>query len=155
MVLEPGTGQPATGGNPCRASPGASMRTILKLTSTLYDDLVRRLREPHDFAAERVAFLKCRPALSATSLLLLAGGVHHVEDRDYVDDPSAGATISAARAFAKRCRRPIRSMVHVHLHEHRGRPWLQQNGPPGERLVRAGFLECPAQPSSWSGRVQF
>ena len=48
------------------------MITILKLTSTLYDDLVHRLREPHDFAAERVAFLKCRPALSAMSLLLLA-----------------------------------------------------------------------------------
>jgi hypothetical protein len=30
---------------------GASMRTILKLTSTLYDNLVRRVREPHDFAA--------------------------------------------------------------------------------------------------------
>ena len=36
------------------------MRTILKLTATLYDDLVERLREPHDFAGERVGFLKCR-----------------------------------------------------------------------------------------------
>lgn len=99
------------------------MRTILKLTATLYDDLVKRLREPHDFAAERVAFLKCRPALSATSLLLLAGGVHHVEDGDYVDNPSAGATIgrSALRKALQTAYAEAVSMVHVHLHEHRGR----------------------------------
>jgi hypothetical protein len=100
------------------------MRTILKLTSTLYDDLVRRLREPHDFAAERVAFLKCRPALSATSLLLLAGGVHHVEDGDYVDDPSAGATIgrSGLRKALQTAYTEAVSMIHVHFHGHCGRP---------------------------------
>ena len=100
------------------------MRTILKLTATLYDDLVQRLREPHDFAGERVAFLKCRPALSATSLLLLAGGVHHVEDEDYVDDPSAGATVgrSGLRKALQAAYTEAVSMVHVHLHEHRGRP---------------------------------
>jgi hypothetical protein len=100
------------------------MRTILKLTSKLHDDLFQRLREPHDFAGERVAFLKCRPAMSATSLLLLAGGIHHVEDDDYVDDPSAGATIgrSGLRKALQASYTEAISMVHVHLHEHRGRP---------------------------------
>jgi hypothetical protein len=100
------------------------MRTILKLTATLYEDLVERLREPHAFAGERVAFLKCRPALSAASLLLLAGGVLHVEDGDYVDDPSAGATIgrSGLRKALQTAYNEAVSMVHVHLHEHRGRP---------------------------------
>src|ERR1700729_1422344 len=100
------------------------MRTILKLTSKLYGEFVQRLREPHDFAGERVAFLKCRPALSATSLLLLAGGIHHVEDDDYVDDPSAAATIgrSGLRKALQTAYTEAFPMVPVRRHEHRGRP---------------------------------
>src|ERR1700722_610918 len=60
LVLEPGAGSFAPSGDPCRASSRAAMRTILNLTATLYEDLVERLREPHAFAGERVAFLKCR-----------------------------------------------------------------------------------------------
>jgi hypothetical protein len=122
------------------------MRTILKLTSTLYDDLVRQLREPHDFAAERVAFLKCRPALSATSLLLLAGGVHHVEDRDYVDDPSAGATIgrSGLRKALQTAYTETVSMVHVHLHEHRGRPGFSRTDLRISGMSRPPFLMGPS-----------
>ena len=125
------------------------MRTILKLTSALYDDLVQRLREPHDFAAERVAFLKCRPALSATSLLLLAGGVHHVEDGDYVDDPSAGATIgrSGLRKALQTAYTEAVSMVHVHLHEHRGRPGFSRTDLRENALFVPDFWNVQPQPS--------
>ena len=71
------------------------MRTMLKVTATLYNDLVQQLREPHDFAGERVAFLKCRPALSATSLLLLAGAFVVVARRR-AKGPSLRRTMRAA-----------------------------------------------------------
>lgn len=131
------------------------MRTILKLTATLYDDLVQRLREPHDFAAERVAFLKCRPALSATSLLLLAGGVHQVEDGDYLDDPSAGATIgrSGLRKALQTAYTEAVSMVHVHLHEHRGRPGFSRTDLRENALFVPDFWNV--QPSLPHGAVVF
>ena len=131
------------------------MRTILKLTATLHDDLVQRLRVPHDFAGERVAFLKCRPALSATSLFLLAGGVHHVEDEDYVDDPSAGATVgrSGLRKALQAAYREAVSMVHVHLHEHRGKPRFSRTDLRENALFVPDFWNV--QPSLPHGAVVF
>jgi hypothetical protein len=131
------------------------MKTILKVTTALSDDLLRRLREPHNFAAERVAFLKCRPALSSTSLLLLAGGVHHVEDGDYVDDPSAGATIgrSGLRKALQTAYAEAVSMVHVHLHEHRGRPGFSRTDLRENALFVPDFWNV--QPSLPHGAVVF
>jgi hypothetical protein len=131
------------------------MRTILKITATLYNDLVRRLRVPHEFAAERVAFLKCRPALSATSLLLLAGGIHHVEDGDYINAPFAGATIgrSGLRKALQTTYAETVSMVHVHLHEHRGRPGFSRT----DRRENASFVPdfWNVQPELPHGAVVF
>ena len=131
------------------------MRTVLKLTSALYDEMILRLRGPHDFAAERVAFLKCRPALSARSLLLLVGGIHHVEDEDYVDDPSAGATIgrSALRKALQAAHTDAVSMVHVHLHEHRGRPRFSRTDLRENALFVPDFWNV--QPSLPHGTVVF
>ena len=131
------------------------MRTILKLTSKLYGDLVQRLREPHRFAYERVAFLKCRPALSATSLLLLAGDVHHVHDDDYLDDPSAGATIGRSglrKAFQTSYAEAV-SMVHVHLPEHQGRPAFSRTDLRENALFVPDFWNV--QPSLPHGAVVF
>ena len=131
------------------------MRTILKLTATLYDDLFQRLRKPHAFAGERVAFLKCRPALSATSLLLLAGEVHHVEDEDYVDDPTAGATVdrSGLRKALQAAYTEAVSMVHVHLHEHQGRPRFSRTDLRENALFVPDFWNV--QPSLPHGAVVF
>lgn len=131
------------------------MRAVLKLTAILYDDLVQRLREPHDFAGERVAFLKCRAALSATSLLLLAGGVHHVEDEDYVDDPSAGATVgrSGLRKALQSAYTETVSMVHVHLHNHRGSPRFSRTDLRENGLFVPDFWNV--QPSLPHGAVVF
>jgi len=131
------------------------MSPLTRLTATLYDDLVQRLREPHDFAGERVAFLKCRPALSATSLLLLAGGVHHVENEDYVNDPSAGATVgrSGLRKVLQVAYMEAVSIVHVHLHEHRGRPRFSKTDLRENALFVPDFWNV--QPSLPHGAVVF
>ena len=49
-------------------------------------------------------------------------------DEDYVNDPSAGATVgrSGLRKALQTAYTEAVSMVHVHLHEHRGRPRLSR-----------------------------
>jgi hypothetical protein len=100
------------------------MRVLFKMTSRLHSETVNALLRPHAFAAERVAFLKCRLSSTASSLVVLAHDVHHIADDDYLDDPSAGATMgsSAIRKTLQLAYHEKVSMFHVHMHEHKGRP---------------------------------
>lgn len=97
----------------------------LKIPSALADLARDDLRRPHPFAFERVGFLYARVgALPEGGCLLLAYEYHDVPDQAYVKDPYAGARISD-QGF-----RPARqaalagnvSVIHVHLHNHHGRP---------------------------------
>jgi len=100
------------------------MRVLFKITERLRHETIAALIRPHPFAAERVAFFKCRVGATAHSLIVLAHDVHHVSDEDYLDDPSAGATMGAQairNALQVSYHQKI-SMFHVHIHEHRGRP---------------------------------
>src|SRR3546814_14362543 len=58
------------------------------------------------------------------SLLLLAQDYHPVEDADYIDCPSVGAMMGS-KAIRKALQRSYQSRtaaLHVHMHEHLGRP---------------------------------
>jgi hypothetical protein len=82
------------------------------------------LARPHQFAAERVAFITVRGALAGRSLLLLAEGYHPVADEDYVDDPRVGAMMGqeAIRKALDLALLQEVGVMHVHEHGHRGRP---------------------------------
>jgi hypothetical protein len=97
---------------------------LFKITAGLRAEVLRSLMRPHLFAAERVAFLKCRVGLAGSTVVVLAGDLHHVEDEDYVDDPSAGATMgpAAIRKALQVAYRERVSMFHVHIHGHEGTP---------------------------------
>jgi hypothetical protein len=100
------------------------MRILFKLTQSLRRETISALRRPHPFAAERVAFLKCRLSWVGTHLIVLAHNLHHVADEDYLNDRSAGATMgpAAIRKALQMAYREKSAIFHVHMHEHKGKP---------------------------------
>src|SRR3546814_878217 len=83
------------------------------------------LRRRHAFAYERVGWISAGVSrIGDGSLFLLAQDYHPVEDADYIDDPSVGAMMGS-KAIRKALQRSYQSRtaaLHVHMHEHRGRP---------------------------------
>ena len=99
------------------------MRLARDLLERIHADLSR----PHRYAGERVAFLTCRPApLRAGALTLLGLNLHSVADDDYERDDTVGAMLGAGafRGILQVAYTASVSVLHVHRHEHRGRPWF-------------------------------
>ena len=85
------------------------------------EDLIR----PHAFAYERVGFIVCKVGrLVDDGWVLLAAEYLSVDDDDYVDDDSVGAMIGSAaiRKMMQIAYDEPYAVVHVHMHEHYGRP---------------------------------
>lgn len=100
------------------------MRITIKMTSVLFDALQRDLRRPHAFAAERVAFLKTRVGTMPGGIVLLPLEIVAVPDECYVPAPGVGAAIGEEmlRNALQIARTERVAMIHVHLHDHVGRP---------------------------------
>jgi proteasome lid subunit RPN8/RPN11 len=100
------------------------MRIHLKLTNRLRDAILRDLGRPHPFAYERVGFISCRPATTSSDLLIIAAAYHPVADEDYLPDDTVGAMMgpNAIRKALQYAYNNQVSMVHVHVHSHRGHP---------------------------------
>jgi hypothetical protein len=100
------------------------MKTIFRTTDRFLADVRRDLARPHRFAAERVGFISIRAASTAASLVLLGESYHPVADDDYIDDTSVGAMMgqeAIRKALNIALLQPV-GMIHVHMHEHKGRP---------------------------------
>jgi hypothetical protein len=101
------------------------MKTIFRATDRFLEDVRRDLARPHPFAAERVGFISVRATTAGDDiLLLLAADYFPLADDDYVDDASVGAMMgqeAIRKALEIALLRSV-GMVHVHLHEHHGRP---------------------------------
>ena len=101
------------------------MRAVLKAVDRLLDRVRVDLARPHEFAAERVGFLVCRPAsLMPEGVVILAHDYRPIEDADYIDDPTVGAMMGPA-AIRKALEFALNNQVgifHVHMHDHTGRP---------------------------------
>jgi len=101
------------------------MRTHFKIPRKLIDEIRIDLSRPHPFAYERVGFITCKVGrLDDNGWVMLAVNYHPVEDEDYVEDDSVGAMIGSAaiRKMMQRAYDEPYSVVHVHMHEHSGRP---------------------------------
>lgn len=106
---------------------GAAMKYELRLTRNLLGRLHADLDRPHPHAAERVAFLTCRPApVSREQMILLGAEIHPVRDDDYEQDTSVGAMLGAGafRRIMQVAYNTPATVVHAHRHEHRGVPWF-------------------------------
>jgi hypothetical protein len=102
------------------------MAVAVKIPRALCEQMRLDVVRPHPFALERVGFAFGRPAASASLVLLYE--YESVPDDDYVNDGMAGATFGAAAIRRVRQRILDRgdSAFHVHMHEHRGRPWFSR-----------------------------
>ncbi len=91
----------------------------------MLDEIRADLSRPHSFAYERVGFVTCKVGkFDGEGWIILAANYHPVEDEDYVKDESVGAMIGSAaiRKMMQRAYDEPYSVVHVHMHEHSGRP---------------------------------
>ena len=101
------------------------MTTTLRLTDRLMETIHADLDRPHAFALERAGFLTCGVADLPGGGLCLYGAVYHpVADEDYEDDPRAAAMLGAGafRKILQRIYGKPASVLHVHRHDHCGRP---------------------------------
>ena len=111
------------------------MTIVCRMTGEFASRMREDLLRPHAHAYERVAFISARLAELSDGLLLLACDYHPVADEDYVPDPNVGAMMSetAIRKAMQAAWRSKCSMIHVHLHDHKGMPGfghldLEENG---------------------------
>ena len=105
------------------------MTVLLRLDQRLLEQVHEDLSRPHAYAGERVTFLTCRPAsLRGGAVLLLGQALHPVLEEDYERNHTVGAMLGAGafrRILQHAYGKPV-SILHVHRHEHRGRPWFSQ-----------------------------
>lgn len=105
------------------------MRAEFRMTQGLRHRLLEHLLQPHSFAVERIAFVKCGVSQAGhDTLLILAEDFVPVDDEDYLDDPTVGARMgpNAIRKALQLAYHQPTSMFHVHCHDHRGRPRLSR-----------------------------
>src|SRR6267154_2363907 len=102
------------------------MSIELRLTRSLLERTHADLSRPHPYAWERITFLSCRPALlREVGTVLLGLDLHPVLDDDYERDNTVGAMLGAGafrRILQFAYNNPV-SILHVHRHEHLGKPW--------------------------------
>lgn len=101
------------------------MNVHFKIRADLLAHIRRDLARPHAFAYERVGFISAGISrIGSGSLMLLARAYHPVDDGDYLQDSSVGAMMGSD-AIRKALQRTFQSgsvALHIHCHEHRGRP---------------------------------
>lgn len=100
------------------------MTVCLKINGQLLDAVRQDLHRPHAFAYERVGFFTAGAADLSGHLLLTVRNYMPVADEDYEVDRKVGAKIgsTAMRKAVQSAYRPAATLLHVHTHEHRGKP---------------------------------
>jgi len=104
------------------------MKVHIKLTGALHTEILRDLKRPHPFAAERVGFVfGRRGTLAGEQCLIVLTRYHSIPDDQYLEDHAVGARIgSEALTSAMQAvylGRPAREGIfHIHMHCHSGEP---------------------------------
>ena len=101
------------------------MKTALRIGEGLLDRIHGDLDRSHIFANERVGFIACATSEVRGGMVLLADEYLPVADKDYIDIPTVGAMMGPAairNALEYAYGRIGVVMLHVHRHEHRGKP---------------------------------
>jgi len=100
------------------------MNIHTKIDGHLLDQVRADLARPHAFAHERVGFLFAGVAAFGRDLLLMCREYRPVADEDYIDDPRVGAMMGsdAIRKALQHSYQTKTAVLHIHTHEHQGRP---------------------------------
>jgi hypothetical protein len=118
----------------------------LRISSDLLAEILHDLRRPHDFAAERIGFLHCKQCALRSGRLLLGYKYCPIRDDQYLEDDSVGASFngSAIREAMQTALTEGCSVLHVHLHGHRGRPGFSGVDKREMRQIMPCFVNlCP------------
>jgi len=104
------------------------VKIAFKIRSEMLEEILTDLRRPHPFAAERVGFIIARPTHSKSGIILLASRYVVVPDDGYAEDHSAGAVMNEKTIFGAMQIGYAEnvSVIHVHLHDHPGKPGFSQ-----------------------------
>jgi hypothetical protein len=100
-------------------------RCVVRIPAALAQAIREDLRQPHEFAFERVGFVSVATGHAADGeLILIATQYHSVPDNQYIESSGVGARIGATaiRQAMQETLASGRGMFHVHLHDHRGVP---------------------------------
>jgi len=111
--------------HPGQSSGGVPMSAHFKIRTDLLADIRSDLARPHSFAFERVGWISAGVSrIGEGTLMLLAHSYHPVADDDYINDRSVGAMMGSAaiRAALERSYKGRTAALHVHAHEHEGKP---------------------------------
>ncbi len=126
------------------------MKTVLRIPDRLLETIHADLGRPHPFAGERVGFLTCEVANFSGGGLGLYGATYHpVADDDYEDDERAAAMLGsgAFRKILQRIYAKPASVLHVHRHDHYGRPRPSSiDKRESRRFVPSFWNVCPNHP---------
>jgi len=114
------------------------VKLSVKMRADLLHEILCDLRRRHPFAAERVGFIIARPTRSTKGIILLASRYVVVPDDGYAEDFSAGAVMNEKTVFGAMQIGYAEnvSVIHVHLHDHRGKPRFS----PTDRRESARFV---------------
>ena len=105
------------------------MNIYLRMTKSLYDEVMADMRRVHPVAAERIGFLHARLGhVSESEQVLVFIGYTPVKDDHYVDDPASGGRINgdAIREAMQRILDDKCGLFHVHRHERSAVPSLSK-----------------------------
>ena len=104
------------------------MNVHFKMMERMRLQVIADLERPHNFATERLGFLRCKVAWAKDELLILASHYEIIPDDQYVDDSSAGCYFGerAMRAMLQYSLTNHESIFHIHLHYHSGLPQFSQ-----------------------------
>lgn len=96
----------------------------VRIPAGLLGQIRSDLDRPHAFALERVGFMHCAVARSADVCTLLGETYAPVGDDQYLETDEYGALIGrdAIRQALERAYASKACVVHIHRHEHLGRP---------------------------------
>jgi hypothetical protein len=126
------------------------MNICLRLPEPLLTRIHEDLSRPHPFAAERVGFMTCGIArLVDPGMLLLGETWHAVADEDYIEDDRVGACIGggAFRKLFQTTYSDPAAILHVHKHDHVGRPGFSRTDERSMRDFVPGFFNaCRSRP---------
>jgi hypothetical protein len=125
------------------------MSTQLRIPKPFIDNVREDLRRPHEFAFERVGFTFCRSGTLKSGNLLLPISYNAVRDADYLRDGTVGARIGsgAIRIAMQQALDNEVTVLHVHLHPHKGRPGMSAvDSSESQKLIPSFFNVRPNRP---------
>ena len=89
---------------------------VIKLTTSMYQEVLRDLSREHAYAAERCGFVLARSTQGGRQIFLTK--YMSIEDRHYGDNPNVGAEIDGEvlREVLKEAYKDKCGVFHVHMH---------------------------------------